>query len=143
MVIGDKFVLNLLWYMLFKDEFLFLSKGLKFIFMLKNNNVKCLFFKDFDEFVRKFKCKFYFDIGDNLLIYFFKIKFGFMLFLVCWEFEDYIDKIKFEFFLMEIVNMRLNIFKFERVVILLFKNNNDIVIKKVDKSNIIVIMNRD
>lgn len=44
---------------------------------------------------------------------------------------------------MEIVNMRLNIFKFERVVILLFKNNNDIVIKKVDKSNIIVIMNRD
>lgn len=34
-------------------------------------------------------------------------------------------------------------FKFEREVLVFLRNNNNIVIKKVDKSNIIVIMDKD
>lgn len=41
------------------------------------SNVKRFFFKDFDEFVRKFRCKFFFDIGENSKFYFFKILIGY------------------------------------------------------------------
>lgn len=60
------------------------------------SNVKRFFFKDFDEFVRKFRCKFFFDIGENSKFYFFKILIGYKFDLVCGVFENYIDKIKLE-----------------------------------------------
>lgn len=60
------------------------------------SNVKRFFFKDFDEFVRKFRCKFLFDIGENSKFYFFKILICYKIDLVCGVFENYIDKIKLE-----------------------------------------------
>lgn len=135
-------MLNLSRHTLSNDELSPLSKGLKFIPTPKNNNAQRLLLKDFDDFARKLRCKFHFDTGDNSPIHPFKTKSGFMPPLACRELEYYIDKTKLELSSMEIVKTRSNISKSEREAILSLKNN-DIVIKKADKSNTIVIMNRD
>lgn len=73
-----------------------LVKGLKFILVFRVNNVKSVVIKDFNEFVRKFRCLYYYSIGDDFKIYFFRKLLGYIFLKICNVFEEYIDKIKME-----------------------------------------------
>lgn len=143
MTTGENFVLNLSRYNLSEHELSLLSKGLKFIPTPKSNNAKNVLLNDFEEFARKLRCKFHFDTGDNTTIHPFKTKSGYKPPFTCSELEEYIDKTKLELSSMEIVKKKSNISESEKAAILSLKNNSDIVIKKADKSNTIVIMNKN
>lgn len=140
---SQKYVLNLSKYKVNHHEYSVLSKGLKFIPTPQNGNIKKVILNDFDEFARKLRCKYHFDKGENLPIHPFKKPSGYNPPFTCYALEDYIDKTKLELSSIPIKKIHNNTSKLEREALTSLRNNNNIVIKKADKSNTIVIMDKD
>lgn len=107
------------------------------------SNVKRFLLKDFDEFARKLRCKFLFDTGENSKLHPFKTSTGYKPDPVCGALENYIDKTKLEISSLPIKQFQDNLTSQERAALTSLKNNRHIVIKKADKSNTVVIMDRE
>ena len=138
-----KFVLNLSRHKLNDNEYSLLAKGLKFIPSPKQKNIKRRILKDFDEFARKLRCKYHFDTGAVSKLHPFRKSSGYQPPTTCNELEQYIDKTKLELSSITTKTLRDNLVNSERNALSSLKNNSNIVIKKADKSNTIVIMDRD
>ena len=138
-----KFVLNLSKYTLSNNEVLLLAKGLKFIPTPPYSNVKNLLMKDFDEFARKLRCRYLFDDGTHENLHPFRTNTGYKPPPTCNALENYIEKTKLELSSIPIKVQRDNLSSLEREALLSLKNKHQIVIKKADKSNTVVIMDRE
>ncbi|XP_062592673.1 uncharacterized protein LOC134254146 [Saccostrea cucullata] len=140
---SQKYVLNLSKYKINRHEYSALSKGLKFIPTPQKRSIKKVILNDFDEFARKLRCKYHYDKGENSPIHPFRKPTGHKPPLACNTLEQYIDKTKLELSSIPIRKIHNNTSKLEREALNSLRNNNNIVIKKADKSNTIVIMDKD
>ena len=136
-------VLNLSKYGLTRAEHSLLSKGLKFIPSPKSYNVKNTVLRDFDEFARKLRCTYLFSNSDDNSMHPFRQRSGYKPEPTCDALENYIDKTKLELTSMPIKRFQDNLTKHEREAFVSLNNNLGIVIKKADKSNTVVVMDRD
>ena len=136
-------VLNLSKYSLKDYEYIVLAKGLKFIPTPNNKHVRKSILQDFDEFARKLRCKYLFETGSNDDLHPFRTNTGYKPGPTCSSLENYIDKTRLELSSIEIKQHRNNLTTNEREALVSLKNNQQIVIKKADKSNTVVIMDRE
>ncbi|KAK3109108.1 hypothetical protein FSP39_023246 [Pinctada imbricata] len=139
---AKKFVLNLSIYTLSNNEYLLLGKGLKYIPTPSNVNVQRQILKDFDEFSRKLRCKYMFENKDKPVIHPFRTNTGFKPGPTCNALENYIHKTKLELSSIPLKERQENLSISERNALASLKNNPDIVIKKADKSNTVVVMDK-
>lgn len=91
-----KFVFNLSRHKLNDNEYSLLAKGLKFIPSPKQKNIKRRILKDFDEFARKLRCRYYFDTGAVSKHHPFRKSSEYQPPTTFNELEQYIDKTKLE-----------------------------------------------
>ena len=123
-------------------EILALSKGLNFIPNPTNKNVKALLQNDFKEFSRKLRCKYHFCRNNDLPLHPFYENTGYTPEKTCQTLETYIDKTQIELSSIELYRGASNISTQERKALHDLKNDQSIVIKKADKSNTVVIMDK-
>lgn len=139
-----KYVLNLSNHELNNEEVLLLSKGLKFIPTPKTKNAKNQIMLSFNEFARKLRCKYHFggqEKTNNL--HPFRIKSGFEPDRGCENLEKYIELTKLELSSIQMRQTHDNLSLRERHAIKQLKSLKDVVIKKADKSNTIVILDKE
>lgn len=139
---AQSYVLNLSNHSLTESETLLLSKGLKYIPTPKTKNVKNKVMKDFLEFARKLKCKYHFSTDENERLHPFRENTGYKPSYTCQALENYIDLTQLEVSSIQIKSNVSNISPSERRAMYDLLNNKNIVIKKADKSNTVVIMNK-
>lgn len=139
---SQNYVLNLSKHKINRYEYSALSKGLKFIPTPHKKNLKKVILNDFDEFARKLRCKYYYDKGDNSRMHTFRKPSSYKPPLTCHALKQYIDKTKLELSSIPIRTIRNDTSKLEREALTSLKNNSNIVVKKADKSNTMVIMDK-
>ncbi|KAK3085251.1 hypothetical protein FSP39_000707 [Pinctada imbricata] len=135
-------VLNLSNYNLNDSEITILAKGLKFIPSPRVYNTRRNIMKDFLEFARKLRCKYHFHKKEEKKMHPFRVNSGFVPEKASAALESYIDKTRLELTSLYIRKYHQNISNEERKALTTLKQNKDIIIKKADKSNTIVILNR-
>ena len=136
-------VFNLTSEKLSDDEYLLLSKGLKFIPTPLIKNSKTLLMRDFNEFARKLKCKFLFQkTAEDNKIHPFRTNSGFDPKNHVEPIQTYIDKTKLELSSIQTQNINDNLSASERRCLKDLKSRKDIIIKKADKNNMRVIMHK-
>ena len=140
---AKQYVLNLSKRPLTDNECLLLSKGLKFIPNCQDKNAKKVLMKSFTEFVRKLRCKYHFHDKNDSKIHPFRVKSGYKPEYTCNVLEQYIELTKLELSSIPVRKGIDNITPKQRLAIKTLKGSNDIVIKKADKSNTIVILDKE
>jgi hypothetical protein len=134
-------VFNLTKSKLTDNEYLLLAKGMKFIPTPSTKVAKNDLLKDFDELARKMRCKFNFQMKCDE-IHPFYTKSGYEPPKMIGALETYIDKTKLELSSIQIKKCSHNLSQLERRALNQLRYRNDIVIKKADKNNICVVMNK-
>ena len=124
------------------SEYLLLAKGLKFVPTPSTKFAKNYLLKDFNELARKMRCKLAFS-NKKEDIHPFRTKSGFEPPKSNGTLETFIDKVKLELTSMEIQKFNDNLSKKERRALNELRKRKDIVIKKADKNNICVVMNKN
>ena len=138
-----QFILNLSNRPLTDNEVLLLSKGLKFIPSPYQKNTKKTLMKSFNEFARKLRCRYHFHEDIESKLHPFRVKSGFTPGYTCNALEQYIEFTKLELTSIQVRQIDDNLSPNERLAMKALKGNNDIVIKKADKSNTIVILDKE
>lgn len=134
-------VFNLTSSKLTDGEYLLLARGLKFIPTPSRKKAKISLINNFDEFARKMQCKYMFSDTESTM-HPFRMKSGFQPNETNHALQTYIDKTKLELSSIEVQKFSDNVQKMEREAIKSLRNNGEIVIKKADKNNMCVIMNK-
>lgn len=135
-------VINLSRKKLTDQEYVLLSKGLKFIPTPSTIGAKTEILRDFDEFSRKLRCRFLFSSDGNRL-HPFRENTGYIPNYSCEALENYIFQTKLDLSSMKIERFRDNLSHSERSSIQSLKNDKTIIIKKADKSSNFVILDKD
>ena len=138
---AQEHVFNLTSKKLSAGEYLLLARGLKFIPTPSNKKAKSALLKDFDEFARKMQCKYMFADKDNE-IHPFRTKSGYQPSTTSDTLRSYIDKTRLELSSIEVQKYCDNLSACEKEAIKTLRNNDNIIIKKADKNNMCVVMNK-
>ena len=141
---AKSYILNLSKYKLNNEDILLLSKGLKFIPTPNTKNAKNQLMRSFNEFARKLRCKYHFSHKtETYEMHPFRLKSGITPNSTCENLEKYIDLTKLELSSIQLRKTHDNLSMRERQAIQKLKNMKDVVIKKADKSNTIVILDKE
>lgn len=116
-----------------------LSRGLKFIPTPFFKGTKAEVLTDFDELARKMRCRYLYHDNSNE-IHPCKSKTGYTPPPTCGVLENYIYKTRHELSSLQVRKFRDNLNAMERVSISSLKKDKDIIIKKSDKGNNIVLL---
>ena len=138
---AKKHVINLSQRQLTENEYLLLSRGLKFIPMPFVKGAKAEVLKDFDELARKMRCRYLYHDNANE-IHPFKSKSGYTPPPTCGVLENYIYKTRHDLSSLQVRKFRDNLNAMERVSISSLRKDNEIIIKKSDKGSNIVILDK-
>ncbi|CAG2202437.1 UBE4B [Mytilus edulis] len=136
-----KQVVNLSHRKLTDDEYLVLSRGLKFIPSPSVKRAKQDLLHDFDELARKMRCRYLYH-GNLDEIHPFRVKSGHTPPLTCNTLENYLFNTKHELSSMQIRKFRNNLSLSQRSGISSLLNDESLIIKKADKSNNVVILDK-
>ncbi|CAG2236448.1 unnamed protein product [Mytilus edulis] len=136
-----KQVVNLSHRKLTDDEYLVLSRGLKFIPSPSVKRAKQDLLHDFDELARKMRCRYLYH-GNLDEIHPFRVKSGHTPPLSCNTLENYLFNTKHELSSMQIRKFRNNLSLSQRSGISSLLNDESLIIKKADKSNNVVILDK-
>ncbi|CAG2212371.1 unnamed protein product [Mytilus edulis] len=136
-----KQVVNLSHRKLTDDEYLVLSRGLKFIPSPSVKRAKQDLLHDFDELARKMRCRYLYH-GNLDEIHHFRVKSGHTPPLTCNTLENYLFNTKHELSSMQIRKFRNNLSLSQRSGISSLLNDESLIIKKADKSNNVVILDK-
>lgn len=134
-------VVNLSMKTLTDNEYLLLSKGLKFIPAPALKGAKNDLMRDFNEFARKLRCKFLF-YSKNENIHPFRENSKYEPHYSCDALENYIFQTKHELSSMQPRRFRDNLKPGERSSISSLLRDKSILIKKADKSNNVVVLDK-
>lgn len=141
--IAREHVFNLTPDKLSDNDYLLLARGLKFVPSPTSLHVKQQIMRDFNEFARKLKCRYmFYDQNNDNNIHPFRMKSGYQPAMMNNPIQNYIDKTKLELSSMEIRKTTDNLSALERKALNTLKGRKDIIIKKADKNNMCVILNK-
>ena len=135
-------VLNLSKTKLNDNDYILLSRGLKFIPNPKVKNVKLELLNDFDELARKMKCRYLFH-GESEQIHPFYLKTGYNPDFTCHTLENFISLTKLELSQLPVRKFYDNISKLERKSIRNLLNNKNLIVKKSDKNGNIAVLDKE
>ena len=138
---AKKHVINLSQRQLSDNEYLLLSRGLKFIPTPFVKGAKAEVLRDFDELARKMRCRYLYHDNVNE-IHPFKSKSGYTPPPTCGVLENYIYKTRHDLSSLQVQKFRDNLNPMERASISSLKKDKDIIIKKSDKGSNIVILDK-
>ena len=138
---AKKHVINLSNRKISDNEYMLLSRGLKFIPTPSVKFAKQSLLKDFNEFVRKMRCRFLYH-NNTEKIHPFKLKTNHTPPIADNTLENYIFLTKHELTSMQVRKFRDNLSRSERLSILSLLSDKSIIIKKADKNNNVVILDK-
>lgn len=125
------------------DEYLILGKGLKFIPTPSTDRLRTNILRDFNGLCRKMRCKFELDNGNYKPLHPFYVKSVYTPQFANNAIETYIFQTKMEIDNLKFSTHYSNLSKNEWNALKSLRKRADIVIKKADKNNNIVILKSD
>lgn len=135
-------VINLSHRKITDSEYLLLSKGLKFIPTPSIHRAKIEMLQDFKEFARKLRCRFLFSSNESNA-HPFRQNSGYEPHYSCDTVENYIFQTQHRLSSMQIGKFKDNLSYLERSSINSLIKDKSLVIKKSDKSNNVVLMDKN
>ena len=142
--IAKKHVINLSKRKLSDQEYILLAKGLKFIPTPMAKFAKHNLLRDFDEFSRILRCRYFYEQNDTT-VHPFRSKSGYQPPFTCHTLENYINLTRLEISSMPVdKNIQPNLTNQEMSALSKLRKDPNIIIKKADKnSNCVIIDKQD
>lgn len=139
---AKSFVKNLSQRVLEDDEWLLLSKGVKFIPQPSLKGLRKSIMNDFEEFERKLRCHYLFHDSKNDSKHPFYINSGYKPAYSCGTLENYLFATKYELSKINLKKMSPNLNKNEQKALRNLVKNKEIIVRKADKNSTLCILDK-